>query len=328
MATTYNFTARATDGLGAFADRAFSITVNNSIIQRLVVVGQGGAARATAAGLPWTNIPGVKGDSVAWGDRWLIWDNVAGVLWRSLDAINFTSITPTLPGAFSQLSHLKWRAGAWWALGFDGGTSVAVLTSVNGGATWALVGTAQPATFAASFERTETGESIIANEANWYHRANDAAAWVAVRAFADAGVGKYQITHLNGVWFGPASVAATPGLARSVDGVTWFDQSNASALADGYYRGFAYINGAVVGYAFADGLTGYTIDAGITTQATLILPAFTTTVATDSPITAQAGRVVMIGDAGRTFSANSATTAWSAQNIPGGWAGASIAARD
>jgi hypothetical protein len=325
MPETFNFTARATAASGAFADRAFSITVNNSVIPRLVVVSQSGAARALAAAQPWINIPGVKGDSVAWGDRWLVWDGPAGVMWRSPDTINWISLTPTLPSGYTTLSHLRWRAGAWWALGGTG-AAIGVLTSTDGGQTWTLVGAAQAATFAASFERSEAGASIIANESDWYYRANDAAAWVPVKTFGASGA-KFQIAHLNGIWFGPSSLAVSPGVARSVDGSAWFDQSNASVLTAGYYRGFAYVNGSVVAHCYSDPLTGYTTDAGITIQATNALPAASTTFSTDSPITAQAGRVVMLGDGGRTFSANSATTAWSAQTIPGGWGGTSIAAR-
>ncbi len=326
MGTTYNFTARATDGLGAFADRAFSITVNNSIIQRLVVVGQGGAARAINVVNDWVNIPGVKGDSVAWGDRWLIWDQVAGVMWRSPDAINWASAIPTLPVGYTTLSHMRWRAGAWWALGGTGSV-IGVLTSTNGGQTWTLAGAAQAGTYAASFERTEAGASIIANESDWYYRAGDAVAWASVKVFT-AGSAKYQIAHLNGVWFGPSSPAASPGFARSVDGAAWFDQSNASVLTTGYYRGFAYLNGAVVGRSYADPLSGYTIDAGVTVQSTSALPARTENFDTDSPIVTQAGRAVMIGDAGRTFSAATATAPWSARSIPGGWQATSIAARN
>ena len=327
MAVTYNFTARATDGLGAFADRAFSITVNNSIIQRLVVVGQGGAARSTVAGTPWTNIPGVKGDSVAWGDRWLIWDGVAGVMWRSPDAINWTSITPTFPSTYARISHMRWRSGAWWALGDTGTTDIGVLTSTNGGQTWALAGAAQAGTFPASFERTEAGASIIANETDWYYRATDGEAWAAVKTFTASGY-KFQIAHLNGVWFGPSSIAPSPGFARSTDGTTWFDQSNASVLTAGYYRGFAYVNGSVVGHNYFDALSGYTIDAGLTVQATAALPAASGGYDVECPIVSQGGRAVMIGDAGRTFSSFGAATSWSTRDIPGGWTPTSIAARD
>lgn len=325
MPEVFNFTARATAASGAFADRGFSITVNNSIIQRMVAVSQGGAARALAGGNPWVNIPGVKGDSVAWGDRWLVWDGLDGVMWRSPDTINWISLTPTLPGGYTTLSHMRWRAGAWWALGGTG-AAIGVLTSTDGGQTWTLVGAAQAATFAASFERSEAGASIIANESDWYYRANDAAPWVAVKTFGASGA-KFQIAHLNGIWFGPSSLAVSPGVARSVDGSAWFDQSNASVLTAGYYRGFAYVNGSVVAHCYADPLTGYTTDAGLTVSATAALPAASDAFNTDSPIVAQAGRVVMIGGAGRTFSSFGGTSSWSARDIPGGWTPTSIAAR-
>ncbi len=317
MPEVFNFTARATAASGAFADRAFSITVNNSLIQRLLAVGLSGSARSLGAGQPWVNIPGVKGDSADYGDRWLVWDNVAGVLWRSPDAINFTSITPALPGAFSQISHLRWRAGAWWALGFDGANNIVVLTSVNGGATWTEAGAALPATFAASFERSEAGVSIIANEANWYHRVSDAAAWVAVKAFDVAGVGKYQIAHLNGVWFGPARVANTPGLARSADGAAWFDQSNPSVLSLGYYRGAAYANGVVLAHSYADTMMGYTTDAGQTLQPiSPALPAASTSFNTERPIVSQGGRFVFLGPGGQTYLLNTVTAPATTQNLP------------
>jgi hypothetical protein len=84
----------------------------------------------------------------------------------------------------------------------------------------------------------------------------------------------------------------------------------------------------VVGHSYFDALSGYTTDAGITVSATNALPAASDAFNTDSPIVAQAGRAVMLGDVGRTFFANSATTAWSAQTIPGGWQATSIAARN
>jgi hypothetical protein len=246
-------------------------------------------------------------------------------MWRSPDAINWASLTPTLPGGYTALSHMRWRAGAWWALGGDG-TNIGILTSADGGATWTLAGAAEAGTFAASFERTEAGASIIASGSTWYYRATDGAAWSAVRTTTQTG--KFQIAYLNGVWFGPASEASSPGFARSTDGAAWFDQSNASVMTAGYYRGFTYLNGAVVGHSYFDALSGYTTDAGITVSATNALPAASDAFNTDSPIVAQAGRVAMIGDTGRTFAVIGATGTWTAQTIPGGWLATSIAARN
>ncbi|KJV10556.1 hypothetical protein VZ95_04010 [Elstera litoralis] len=109
MPEVYNFTARATAASGAFADRNFSITVNNNLIQRLLAIGQSGVARSTGAG-PWVLVPGVKGDSGDWGDRWLVWDQAAGVMWESPDGINFTSFVPVFPAGYTRLGFF---ALAW-----------------------------------------------------------------------------------------------------------------------------------------------------------------------------------------------------------------------
>ncbi len=326
MPETFNFTARATAASGAFADRAFSITVNNSLIQRLLAVGASGAARSLGAGQPWVFIPGVKGNSADYGDRWLVWDQTAGVMWSAPDLINWGSFVPTFPSGYSTLGFLRWRAGAWWAVGYDG-SAMSVMTSVNGGQTWTLVGGPQPATFVASFERSEAGVSVIANEANWYHRANDAAAWVAVKAFDVAGVGKYQIAHLNGVWFGPARVASIPGLARSADGAAWFDQSNPTVLTLGYYRGTAYANGVVLAYSYADTMMGYTTDAGQTLQPiSPALPAASTIFNTERPIVSQGGRFVFLGAGGNTYLINSVTGPSTTQALPAAMGAASCLA--
>ena len=319
MPTTYNFTARATDGLGAFADHAFSITVNNTQINRLLAVGQSGAARALNSLTPWVLIPGVKGDSAAYGDRWLIWDQVAGVMWRSADAINWASITPTLPGGYTSLGFLRWRAGAWWAVGGTG-SAVAVLTSTNGGASWTVAGATITDTAAYSFERSEAGASIIATNTEWHYRASDGAAWTVARSFA-AISRRIQIAHLNGIWFGASSIAASPGLARSSDGLSWFDQTNASVLTSGYYTGAAYGNGYVVAATYLESIAGSTIDAGLTVQASAALPAATGVFDTECPIVNVQGRFVMLGDAERTFAANTPAGPWNASNLPAGLTG-------
>lgn len=319
MPTIYNFTARATAASGAFADRAFSITVSNTQINRLLAVGQSGAARALNSLTPWVLIPGVKGDSAAYGDRWLIWDQVAGVMWTSPDAINFTSFVPTLPVGYTTLGFLRWRAGAWWAVGSTG-SAVAVLTSANGGATWTVAGATIAAAAAYSFERSEAGASIIATNAEWHYRASDGAAWSLARS-VNAESRRFQIAHINGIWFGPSSVGPTPGLSRSADGSSWFDQTNMSVLTGGAYSGAAYSNGYVVAATYLETIAGSTIDAGLTVQASSTLPAATSVYDIECPIVCSQGRFVMLGDSGRTFSANTPSSSWTAQNLPAGVAG-------
>ena len=325
MPEVFNFTARATAASGAFADRDFSITVNNTQINRLLAVGQSGAARALNSLTPWVLIPGVKGDSAAYGDRWLIWDQVAGVMWTSPDAINFTSFVPTLPSGYTSLGFLRWRAGAWWAVGSTG-SALAVLTSTDGGVTWGVAGATIAATAAYSFERSEGGASIIATVTDWYFRPSDTDAWALVKAFA--GGYRFQIAHLNGIWFGPNDVAVNALLARSTDGAGWFAQSNPTVLTSGgYYRGMAYGNGYIVACAYTEALTGFTTDAGLTVQAGAALPAASGAYDTECPIVCVQGRFVMLGDAGRTFAASTPAGPWNASNLPAGLNPSTLAVR-
>jgi hypothetical protein len=57
--TDFNFTVRATDNAGAFADRNFSLTVNDtatsSVVDRFVVLGSGGLARSPD-GVTWSGV--------------------------------------------------------------------------------------------------------------------------------------------------------------------------------------------------------------------------------------------------------------------------------
>ncbi len=326
MPETYNFTVRATDALGAYADRAFSITVSNTQVDRLLAVGQSGAARALNGNNPWVLIPGVKGDSAAYGDRWLIWDQVAGVMWRSADAINWTPITPTLPGGYTSLGFLRWRAGAWWAVGGTG-SALAVLTSTNGGATWAVAGATIAAAAAYSFERSEAGASIIATNTEWHFRPDNSSAWSVVKTFAATSY-RFQIAHLNGIWFGPNDTLPNGLLARSTDGQGWFAQSNPTVLTGGgFYRGTAWGNGYALACAYFETIAGFTTDAGLTVQAGATLPAPTLLYDTECPIVCVQGRFVMLGDAGRTFAANTPAGPWAASNLPFGLTPSTLAVR-
>jgi hypothetical protein len=319
MPETFNFTARATAASGAFADRNFSITVNNSIIQRLLAVGPSGAARSLGAGQPWVLIPGITGDSGDFGDRWLVWDQTAGLMRASPDLINWSSFVPTLPAGITTLSFLRWRTGAWWAMASADRTSHwehGVVTSTNGGQTWSLVGgTVTSAGLGFSFERSAAGASIIATDTEWHFRASDGAAWAVARTTGHSY--KFQIAHLNGIWFAPASQASYPGVSRSTDGSTWFDQSNASVLTSGYYRGAAYANGVVLAYAYADTQAGYTTDAGLTFQAiTTPYPAAPGAYQAERPIVAQGGSFVLLGPGGSTYLLNNVILPSSTQALP------------
>ncbi|GFZ80653.1 hypothetical protein GCM10011497_06400 [Elstera cyanobacteriorum] len=326
MPEVFNFTARATAASGAFADRDFSITVNNTQINRLLAVGQSGAARSINSLTPWVLIPGVKGDSAAYGDRWLIWDQTAGVMWTSPDAINFTSFVPGLPSGYTSLGFLRWRAGAWWGVGSTG-SALAVLTSTDGGLTWVVAGATLAASTAFSFERSEGGASIIATITDWYFRTSDTDAWSLVKTFASSGY-RFQIAHLNGIWFGPNDTLPNGLLARSTDGQGWFAQSNPTVLTGGgYYRGMAWGNGHAVAHVYYEPQAVASTDAGLTVQAAAALPSGSVLYDTECPIVCVQGRFVMLGDTGRTFAASTPAGPWNASNLPAGLNPSTLAVR-
>jgi hypothetical protein len=222
---------------------------------------------------------------------------------------------PTLPSGYTTLGFLRWRGGAWWCVGWDG-TALAVLKSTDSGQSWAVQGATVPASAAAlSFERSEAGASIIATGSEWHYRASDGAAWTVARTTVQTY--KFQIAHLNGVWFGPASTAPGAKMARSPDGATWFDQSNASVLTPGYYRGAAYANGIVLAHSYFDTQAGYTTDAGLTFQAiTTPYPAASEAYQAERPIVSQGGRFALLGPSTSTYLLNAVTGPSSTQALP------------
>ncbi|RYE98955.1 MAG: hypothetical protein EOO77_36340, partial [Oxalobacteraceae bacterium] len=130
---TYNFTVRATDNLGAFADQNFSLTVNNTNIERFVIAGLFGLVHSSD-GVTWTAEAGQFGGKVVFGNgKWVVYagpnPNVGlGMSIRtSTDAFNWTTVTPTFPNGQgtnanlyayvpSVILSMKYQNGYWTAI--------------------------------------------------------------------------------------------------------------------------------------------------------------------------------------------------------------------
>lgn len=124
MATTYNFTVRAEDNQGAFADRDFSIVVKNTSVDRYMIVDNTDAYTSPDM-VTWTKRIGQGGINVAYGGgKWMIhYGTVASNTYRlSTDGINFTThsisfVLPDteLPATGITLNHSPiWNGGFWW----------------------------------------------------------------------------------------------------------------------------------------------------------------------------------------------------------------------
>lgn len=123
---TYNFTIRATDNLGAYADQNFSLTVNNTNIERFVIAGSTGLAHSSD-GVTWTVESGQSGSRIAYGNgKWVVYGGAANVgslglnIRTSVDAFNWTtgpSGIPATQGSFNNLviTSLRYQNGLWTA---------------------------------------------------------------------------------------------------------------------------------------------------------------------------------------------------------------------
>lgn len=66
--TEFNFTVRATDNLGAFADREFSINVRNTIVDRWVATVNGGSVITSPDGINWTYQQNILSGANIWSN--------------------------------------------------------------------------------------------------------------------------------------------------------------------------------------------------------------------------------------------------------------------
>lgn len=86
----FNFTVRATDSEGSFADRSFNINVRNSKIERYMVVNASNAFTSADAST-WTLRTGMGGFSCAYGNGFWIILTSSGFR-KSFDGVNYNSI--------------------------------------------------------------------------------------------------------------------------------------------------------------------------------------------------------------------------------------------
>lgn len=110
MATTFNFTVRAEDDQGAFADRDFSMTVRNTMVDRYLVTTATDAYTSPDM-VNWTKRVSQGGTSAQYGGgKWLIMYNTTNYR-LSADGISFT--THTLPSSTSTGTLPVWLNDRW-----------------------------------------------------------------------------------------------------------------------------------------------------------------------------------------------------------------------
>jgi len=205
----FNFTVRATDDLGAFSERSFSVTVNNTMVTQYMVSTAQGHLATSVDGINWTYQLNMFNPSQGGGriinanGFWLVTKNNTEYL-RSTDGLNWT--THRLPTSHTFVGDTSWHPTfkhkfayaqgkiAMISFGVPAGFGVPVPTflSTEDGLTWTTGG------------RITDGSNNGASATYYFYN--------------------YQLEYGNGIWYAPTNMYNGSGYlgAKSIDGgATW-----------------------------------------------------------------------------------------------------------
>ena len=265
---TFNFTVRATDNVGAYADRTFSLNVNNTIYDRFVIVGTNGLYRSVsgaASAAAWTYEAGMSGTHVQFGGgKWVVFTGTTNgnspMIRTSADGTNWSTVPITTAAVtgeqFYGIVMAKYRNGAWIGMG---------LTRNNAnGAQWSLVEYSSPDAIAwTRVALVSGGDSSTTNPHDFEVGPNGDVVLsfgTGIRGLRKFGTASYNnsyswpggiynndpagsgiaVKNYNGVWI----VNAHAYVYTSVDAVNWVQRTvNSSGFLT---AGLIYLNGSIL----------------------------------------------------------------------------------
>lgn len=295
---TYNFTIRATDTAGAFADRTFSINVNNTTLDRFVVVGTTGLARSVD-GVTWKNEPGRSGTGVTYGNgRWVVYDATTLTMHTSPDGVNWSSNTLTSTTTATGADLVNWRIGnqGWACLKYVNGRWLGFNYNANNTTSGGSAGAIQCYESADLLTWTQRGNVLVNNSAasmvggvtdivygnGMYiavggYAANSTSVTKAIFTSTDlvtwtqrVGInnasntsGGGTILNVNGLFIASLynAAATTNNIQTSPDGTTWTPRAHVTLTT-----GLAYVNGRILN--LANSALYRSLDAGATWTST------------------------------------------------------------
>jgi len=271
----FNFTVRATDSEGSFADRSFNITVRNSKIERYMAINTTDAY-TSSDGTTWTQRPGMGGYSCAYGNGfWLI--NSDDGLRKSYDGVNYNFIPSASLQVYDDLGTLLTSGNGAASLtsgssakirsfgnkfylpwqGNVGGTSkIGVFVSTDG-VTWnyksALIGTVtNNLSGGYYFTITEDNGTLFMNHPwtagtqNLGYMSTDAGeTWTIMADIAGSTTRSGVLRRFNGLYL--TTIGTTTAYQYSTDGSNWTTGSFGT-LDHQVIWDFSYANGKL--YAF------------------------------------------------------------------------------
>lgn len=273
--TTFNFTVRATDDRGAFADRDFSIKVRNTIIDRYMAMSSTGLYTSPDA-TTWTLRPGIgNGNStnfqteiVNGNGRWLMNKDATTYL-LSLDGVNWSPYPLPLPaannstlGVIPRFSYGNGKFVVSFVYSQSASIFVYKVYTSTDGVNWTTPVTTVTSGYAASLAYYNTpgayanpapppvfgnGRWNVVNPStgvNQFFTSTDGMATFNTVTSPLGGCG--NLTYVNGLWLATGLSGTT--LATSVDGFTWSLQTLPAGYSDNNWRitKILYGNGRLV----------------------------------------------------------------------------------
>lgn len=250
----YNFTVRAEDNAGAFADRDFSINVRNTVTDKFVIATGSTGAYSSVDGVTWVSRPSPLGQEVAYGGgKWINHSNgAAGIqsYWVSSDAINWAQYTtPASVDTTQSGAPLAYGNGMWMMMaGGDGSTRVNVTAYVsNDGVTWVQKGSLPTGTAIAHgrlaygggrWMLTRFGSGTTTTGA--WTSLDDGVTWSAI-TFPSA-TNTTDAIYVNGMWV-ITDANGSGGIWTSIDAVNWMKRTPPGGSTSYYPINISYGNG-------------------------------------------------------------------------------------
>lgn len=263
MATTFNFTVRAEDDQGAFADREFSIKVRNTVVDRYMITDSVDAYTSPDL-VNWTKRANQGGYAVNYGGgKWMVTVDLNTATYRiSTDGVNFEtrSLTTSIAGltglAGILVDHeIIWHNGYWWvhcratSIGWTGYKYFLIKSS--DGLTWNTVAEHNLGQ-ASSTTPTIVGDEmfIVVNSAIYSINTTTGTTSPFSPNLPAMNLGTGTITilppyRINGLWIFPRHSITAFGSYYSADRINWYAGEIASSHSGRTYDRSTYINGVI-----------------------------------------------------------------------------------
>jgi hypothetical protein len=251
--SNFNFVVRATDSSGSFADRQFSLTVNNTNVANIVIACNTIGSAYSVDGKNWNAIPGVTGKNVAYGNGWWIMGLGTTTIRRSQNGINWTSVEPTADRTYYDFfTDFAYGNGVWLASGWKGSlTASSIYKSNDNGLSWTKVYNSFPAGMKIkSMVYGAAGWSLSSNT-GLYYSVDNGTTWTKSIGLSNTASGA-QAIYANGLYV--VNVGYGSPLYYSSDLTNWVTKSN--HLGYDTMCGICYGNGRLFTSTYADGTNG------------------------------------------------------------------------